>query len=464
VNARLVRWLSATLLVVGLGLAGGAAGDDTAPGADISAARLHVTVSTTSNWTQLTISPGDVVASHVVARTGAGRYRVTGDGVVLSGVRRQEAVTVDLVLSDPTASPTFSVSVTKGFLGVTEVSVTNTNGAAYQVTGFTDDRHDTGDLNESEAVSVDQAQMMGTVPLPLAKADSRRLVLAAYYPWYHDYTSAQLADEPTQPRSVWNPADVLSMTRQAQAAGINGFVVSWHGASADGPAMDLVQQAAEATGQDFTAYLEVPSATQGRSAQSAAFRVRQWLLQALARRNSPAFLKADDGVPVVFVYGMDALSATQWRDVLVELDAREALRVHLVGDELDPAYRPYEWGLHRYAVLDPVDKLTAWSRSTSLSARALSAVDPTATPALYAGTVSPGFDDQRLRGRGDAVVPRDDGSRYDDTWAAALAGDPDWVFVSTWNEWYEDTQVEPGKATGGLALTQTATHVADWRR
>jgi len=464
VNGRPLRWLTATLMAVGLGTAGGASGDDTPPGAAVDAARLHVTVSTTSNWTQLTISPGEVVASHLVNRTGDGRYRASGDGVVLNGVHRQETVTVDLVLADPTAAPSFSVSLTKGFLGVTEVTVANTNGPGYQVTAFADARHDTGDLNQDEAVSVDRGQMMGMVPLALPKADSRRLVLAAYYPWYRTYTSPQLADDPTQPRSVWDPAGVLSMTQQAKAAGINGFVVSWHGESADGPAMDLVQQAAEATGQDFTAYLEVPSATRGRSSDSAAFRVRQWLLQALARRNSPSFLKAEDGVPVVFVYGMDALPAAQWRDVLVDLAAREAVRVHLVGDALDSTYRPYEWGLHRYAVLDPVDELTAWSRSTSLSARAPAAVDPAAAPALYAGTVSPGFDDQRLRGPRDAVIPRDDGSRYDDTWAAALAGDPDWVFVSTWNEWYEDTQVEPGEATGGLALTQTAAHVADWRR
>jgi hypothetical protein len=254
------------------------------------------------------------------------------------------------------------------------------------------------------------------------------------------------------------------MTRQAKANGINGFVVSWHGNTNDGPAFDLVQRAAEAVGQLFTAYLEVPSAHQADGVHSAAFKVRQWLLQALARRNSPSFLRASDGAPVVFVYGMAHLTPSEWRDVLARAANRQGVHVHLVGDTLKPAYRPYEWGVHRYAVLGSARHLTAWSRSTELSARAQAAVDPGSSPTLYSGTVSPGFNDRRLRGDVHPLIRRgSEGQRYDATWAAALAGDPDWMFVSTWNEWYEDTQIEPGTETGARALSQTAQHIAAWR-
>lgn len=458
-RTRAMRWVASLAMVVG-GV--GAAGAATTSGHVVTAARLHLTISTTSNWTALTITPGNVVASHLVSRSGDGRYRASAQGVVLSGVHRRESVTVDVVLGEFSGSPTFEVRLDKGFLGVTEGSIANTNGAAYEVTGFTDALHELGAQSQSVTVAVDRDQMMSTVPLVLRKADPRKLVLAAYYPWYSHYTSSQLADDPSRPRSVWSPSGVLSMTRQAQAAGINGFVVSWHGNSADGPAMDLVQRAAEATGQVFTVYLEVPSAPRTRF-HSSSFRVRQWLLQALSRRSSPSFLRGQDGVPVVFVYGMETLSSQDWRDVLVDVAGR-SIRVHIVGDSLDPAYRPYEWGLHRYSTLDSVGELTQWSRSAELTARAAVAVDAASAPTLYAGTVSPGFDDRRLRGSEHPVISRgDNGSRYDATWTAALAGDPDWVFVSTWNEWYEDTQVEPGVDTGGLALTRTATHAADWR-
>lgn len=458
-RTRAVRWVAAAAVL--MGVIGGASAAATERQA-ITAARLHLTISTTSNWTELIITPGNIVASHVVSRSGDGRYRVSEQGLVLSGVHRRESVTVDVVLAELSGSPTFAVRLDKGFLGEADAAIANTSGPAYEVTGFTDAMHEVGAQSQSVTVAVTRDQMMSTVPLVLRKADSRKLVLAAYYPWYSHYTGSQLADDPRRPRSVWSPSGVLSMTRQARAAGINGFVVSWHGNSADGPAMDLVRRAAEATGQVFTAYLEVPSARRTRF-HSSSFQVRQWLLQALSRQSSPSFLRAQDGVPVVFVYGMETLTPQEWRDVLVDVAGR-GIRVHIVGDSLDSAYRAYEWGLHRYSTLDPAGELSQWSRSTELAARAGAAVEAAAEPALYAGTVSPGFDDRRLRGSGHPVIARgNNGSRYDDTWAAALAGDPDWVFVSTWNEWYEDTQVEPGVATGGRALRQTRTHAAAWR-
>ena len=66
------------------------------------------------------------------------------------------------------------------------------------------------------------------------------------------------------------------------------------------------------------------------------------------------------------------------------------------------------------------------------------------------------IDDQKLRGNTNPVIDRDGGARYDGTWSAALAGSPDWMVVTSWNEWFEDTEIEPGVATGSGALEQTA--------
>jgi len=84
-------------------------------------------------------------------------------------------------------------------------------------------------------------------------------------------------------------------------------------------------------------------------------------------------------------------------------------------------------------------------------------LDPRLQPRLFVGTVQPGFDDRRLRGDANPVIDRNGGARYDQTWAAALAGSPDWIVVTSWNEWFEDTQIEPGVETGSGALDQTAT-------
>jgi hypothetical protein len=465
VNPRLVSG-ACVLALVGAGLVGGVDASGTVEKTStVSSARLRLTVTTTSNWTELRLRPGRVVASRVVSRSGPGRVHTTGAGVALTDVVGKATVTVDVVLAAPRAASRFVVAVDKGFLGATDAALTNSNGTPYSVVALHNERHDATDPQGRVATTVARSRLLSAVPLYLPKADDRRLVLAAYYPWYADYKSPLLADRPTRPRSTWDAAGVRSMTRQADRAGVDGFVVSWHGSDRDGSAMRLVRKAAEATGQTFTAYLEVPTARPIGPTRSRSFVVRQWLLQALAHRSSPAFLKAADGVPVVFVYGMGFLTPAQWQDVLVEVAGRPGVRVHLVGDSLDPAYRQLEWGLHQYAALGSQRRLAARSARTALLARAQATVDPAATPLLYAGTVSPGFNDRRLRGDTNPVIPRRrDGSRYDATWSAALTGDPDWVFLSTWNEWFENTQIEPGVMTGRLALQQTAERAAAWRR
>jgi len=462
VRSRLVR-CAVPLLLLGCGLVGTVQAS-TSSGPDVEAARLRVTVTTTSSWAQVRFSPGGLIADHVSNHTGRAQYRAAGQLISLHRVVGQASVTTNVVLRETSGAASFQIEVAKGFVGRADVTVTNTNGSPYSVASLSDTRHDTDNSGNRVATTVSRNQLMSTTTLKLPKNGQRPLVLAAYYPWFADYSDKHLADTPTDPRSVWDPAGVLSMTKQAASAGIDGFVVSWHGENQDGEAMDLVQHAAAATGQVFTAYLEVPSAHPLGRTRNKAAQVRDWLVQALSRRGSPAFLKAADGRPVVFVYGMAHLSPSQWGHVLVDIGQRRGLRVHLVGDTLNPSYRRYEWGVHRYAVLDSAASLTDWSQTTSLRLRADAAVNPNARPPLFVGTVSPGFNDQRLRGDRNPVIPRGaDGERYDATWSAALAGDPDWIFVSTWNEWFEDTQVEPGNDTGGQALSQTERHTAAWR-
>jgi hypothetical protein len=105
-----------------------------------------------------------------------------------------------------------------------------------------------------------------------------------------------------------------------------------------------------------------------------------------------------------------------------------------------------------------------WSEYASVLQRGAALFDPRITPPLTVATVSPGYDDRKTRGLSNPVVYRDGGKRYDQTWDAALAGSPDWVVVTSWNEWYEDTSIEPGTATGAQALAQTKQRARAWSR
>lgn len=291
-------------------------------------------------------------------------------------------------------------------------------------------------------------------------ADPRRLVLAAYYPWFHTeaYQRPTLADRPVEPSDVYRDADVLHMTRQARAHGIDGFVVSWAGHEENGHAFDLALDAAAATDGYATAYLETRGANAARDPGAPADPdvVRAWLYGAVARADHPAFLK-HEGEPVVFVYAMRQLSPQQWEAILDDFEDA-GLRVRLVGDG-SPDHFDVRWGWHRYAINDrsaeDVERATRWIGEVHRS------VDPVR---LTVATVSPGYDDTKLRGDANPVVERGpNGERYAAVWDAALAADPDWVFITSWNEWYEGTSVQPGAVEGDLALRQTATYAARFK-
>jgi hypothetical protein len=56
------------------------------------------------------------------------------------------------------------------------------------------------------------------------------------------------------------------------------------------------------------------------------------------------------------------------------------------------------------------------------------------------------------------------GETYAGTWEAALASPAEWVVVTSWNEWFEGTAVEPGTSAGDLALRQTERYASMFKR
>ncbi len=63
---------------------------------------------------------------------------------------------------------------------------------------------------------------------------------------------------------------------------------------------------------------------------------------------------------------------------------------------------------------------------------------------LFIPSVAPGYDDTRIR-PWNTVNQRDreEGAYYDRMWEAALAVDPPYVSITSFNEWHEGTQIEP---------------------
>lgn len=85
------------------------------------------------------------------------------------------------------------------------------------------------------------------------------------------------------------------------------------------------------------------------------------------------------------------------------------------------------------------------------------------TDRIWAAPVQPGYNDTRLRGANGYIVPRDDGATYRTSWLGAMSSSPDWVMVTTFNEWFEGTMIEPSRRYHGLYLRLTKRYSREWR-
>ncbi len=433
-------------------------------------ARLEVSITTTSAWTQVLLSPGRIAAQRVVSVPSDVKLTSLANGWVLnSPAGKLRTVTIRSVFEETAGAATINVSVRKGYAGATIADIRNTSYASFQAAYVHNQlpkpsSGTPGSNLYTSIVSKTRLAFFGPSDPLLTHVDARPLVLAAYYPWFGpgNYGGAKLADRPLDERDTMAYPGVLSMTQQARASGIDGFVVSWAGEEFSGWRFDLARQAAEATSGYVVPYIEMveahaPGDTTGKADPSI---VLDWITDALQRASSPALLRSGD-VPVMFVFQMWRLSPMGWSNVLTALK-NQGTPVKLVGDAaLKSTYAAVEWGTHIYNPnFKSQAELTQYNRDTMLDARLLATADPTG-PHLTVATVSPGYNDTKANGTLNPIVPRGAaGERYVATWDAAIAGQPDWVLITSWNEWFEGTYIEPSVGHGGLALQQTAEQAA----
>lgn len=456
-----ITLLLAALLVGAAGLWVVPPGTAQAEAPPVSAAHLRLELTTTADWATVRLEGLSFPATRTLDADPQDRVTPAGDAwTVVDEDGDGSRLVVDTIAAELSGRAAFTIALDQGLGGTTTIELHDDRrgpGPLLQLT--------TGDAVGALQVerTLTRAELLGTEELELPHADSRRLVLAAYYPWFkrEGNPTDRMAEEPQQPRSAWDLDDVRSHVAQARGAGIDGFVVSWSGAEDDGHQLDLVLQAGAEQGSPTSIYLETAEA-KGLLGRVNEATVARWLDEALARGSHPAFLRGADGVPIVFVYAMEALPAASWEQ-LAAASAARGRPVHLVGDADPATHGRVMAGWHRYGASGTGEQLAGLWRTMAHRLRGPHLLDPTQPNRLVVATVSPGYDDTRLRGDRNPVVPRDGGARYSATWAAARIADPDVVLVTSWNEWFEGTSVEPGTVNGDLALRQTAEQAAAWK-
>lgn len=306
----------------------------------------------------------------------------------------------------------------------------------------------------------------GTEPLPPQ-------VLAFYYPWYEpsDWDGGMPIagyNQTEDPYSSSDPAALDRHVRQAQQAGIDGFIVSWWGQEPPWDQNTRLLEERLPPSFSFALYLETFS--KHMRTEDDLIRQIDYALDTYA--TSPHYLHYQ-GRPVLYGFsthnvlmehgaGHHPQYAEVWRRVLGAL-ALEGHHPVVVGEG-----RPFEVedfdvfdGMHVYGTTDP-GTTAALNRRMSLTARAWAAVHG-GLRRIWGSSILPGYDDRHIPGRRPDHFPRQDGLLYQEQWAAATEAHSDQALIVSFNEWLETTNIEPNLEWGDRYLELTAALAARFR-
>ncbi len=302
------------------------------------------------------------------------------------------------------------------------------------------------------------------------EAGPQPLVMAFFYPWaqHWNWSTDRLLDRPSFLYSTELPDEVAHSLQDARAAGLDGVVVSWRGDTDwNDRRLKIVLDQAQALGLKVSMLVEtlmakplLPDGSHGPIADTV---MRQWLEKAFdVFVQHPAFLRVR-GRPVIFVYVADAFTPTEWRDMVQSLE-RSRRNMFLMADSLDPAFLESFSGAFTYATAGiPRPDLERFYTDQALRTQSYNLSYP-GVRRVAAATVSPGYDDSVLGRDTTLVVDRANGAFYVAQWQAAVAAQPDWILVTSWNEFWENTHIEPSVRYGRRYQDRTRTWSSWFRR
>ena len=292
-----------------------------------------------------------------------------------------------------------------------------------------------------------------------ALANDSPLVLAFYYAWYdqNTWSSGLPADQPIQPYTSSDSGTIERHVNQAQAAGIDALIQSWYGP----------EEVNNQTESNFRTLLDIAAAKGFRAAvdfETAGpfFTDQASIVDALGHllavhAQHPAYLHYQ-GKPVVFFWRQQRFSVDDWANIRAQVDpGHDSL---WIAEGVDISYQAVFDGHHLYSIAwspDVERTLDDWA----FRVRRYEAQN--GTNHLWVATVMPGYDDTRTDRQDAFAVDRQNGDFYLESWSAAVASQPDWVIITSFNEWIEGTMIEPSLSYGDYYLDLTRKMATEFR-
>ena len=288
---------------------------------------------------------------------------------------------------------------------------------------------------------------------PAAQSMSQPLVLAFYYTWFDEntWTYDKLPDLPAEQYVSRDRGVMGRHIDQAKAAGIDGFLVAWYGPGGGNQTEpNLAALLEEAAARDFKIGILFETDSPFISGADGVASALQHALSVHA--GQPAFLRAD-GRPVIFFWRPSLYSVGAWASIRSQADPGNS--AIWVAEGVDTGLLTVFDGHYLYSnTWNPPADLNTTNQKFARQVEAMR--QRTGAPKLWVATVMPGYNDVRVRPGVGFARDREGGAYYAQSWQAAIASAPNWVVLTSFNEWPEGTYIEPSVAFGDQYLGLTA--------
>ncbi len=276
-----------------------------------------------------------------------------------------------------------------------------------------------------------------------------------------DWNETILVDYPLMGRyNAKLPQVAAVQIRQAQRAGIDAFIVNWFGVAdpiTTTPALNNLLDRAAEQGFSIGAAVDLFDSRFHRTPE-AVIESLDWLLR--ERVNHPAYLRYQ-GRPVIFFafQHMANFSTATWQRIRETVDPNHETLWLAEGLNACCLYDGAMDGMYAFNM--------AWANGNPdfyVAERNLI----TERDGLYIPGVSPGWDEDaiaRITNRPNPTSPRSrsSGDFLREAWSGALAAESDVILVVSWNEFIENSHIEPSIRYGSQALDILERLIIEWR-
>ena len=295
----------------------------------------------------------------------------------------------------------------------------------------------------------------------------KRKVMAFYYMWFQtkkysgayqgwnyqghnpDEGNTATTDNPEKIYDSNDPRIINKHLSTAKKAGIDVLIPSWWGFNSNfNKSYDKLLKMAVKHGIKIAPHIEVLKQYQETAIDELKVFIREYSKQ-------KAIFKVNNK-PVIFIYSraLNQFSKSEWQEILKELEGKAVF----IADTRDKSMLELFDGAHNYCPL----KAFVWRTTPGKYYKGI-INECKKTRKISCFIVIPGYDDRVLKRKhtlkywvwqwlhlkkGEYYVPRNNSRTYKGLWEQAIKADPDWVLITSFNEWHEGTEIEPSHEYG----------------